>query len=404
MSTNVVKLPENSIANLKAFLQGFADFDNLTTAHIFTFKTEPVNKPNKSDEKAEGWYGKPYRKLLDALRAGAERKSFYISSIYAAGGASGVFNNKNSNFGGMWCVVLDDIGEGAGSKANPLNLPLPTRKIESSEGNFQYIYAFSQPITDLALAKTYVRTVYNAGLSDSDGCSAGKFFRLPLGIRNKLVDGKLDEFVVNWDGVNGPKYDAEDLLTRLGLTIGEVAEERDYGKDYQPEWLNQAVPPQVLAELSPEHEAENIYRVRCPNHEAHTNGTDGKLFVNSPTEYALYCHHSSCRTGSKKVRGGIDSFLKNRLNQKGVLIQTTASGHKSSFEDWVFYSEDNSFYNTFNGSKVKQAAFNIRMADSFIPTAKEKTAVDYFLSTGGKKVDSLMYVPAFGRFFEYNGR
>ena len=61
----------------------------------------------------------------------------------------GRLRNSMACFDALYCVVLDDIGTKCPIESLPEGLREPTAIVESSPGNYQYVYRLSEPLTDL---------------------------------------------------------------------------------------------------------------------------------------------------------------------------------------------------------------------------------------------------------------
>lgn len=102
----------------------------------------------------------------------------------------GEYRRRKENFGHGLCLLIDDIGEGIGSKASMEvieRLP-PTAIVETSPKNYQAFYFFEKPEADQALFDALIRGFIKENFLDgTDPGMAGvnRVCRLPFGINGK---------------------------------------------------------------------------------------------------------------------------------------------------------------------------------------------------------------------------
>ena len=138
----------------------------------------------------------------------------------------GKLYNRKSLFGGLYVVVLDDIGTKVPIDLLPAELE-PTYIIESSKGNFQYGYVLEEPIKVLEHAEALIQLVYDSGFTDAGGKMPTKLVRLPDGVNGKK--GDRGKFHVELRKDDGPLWTPEDLLEilELGVTWDAVLEDAE---------------------------------------------------------------------------------------------------------------------------------------------------------------------------------
>lgn len=138
----------------------------------------------------------------------------------------GELRNRLSQFAGLWCVVLDDIGTGEGAKCSPCCLPPSlwdgaSYRIESSPDNYQLGYILEEPIRDVEAAREFVRLIYGAGEWDSGGAMPTKLVRFPAGVNLKDQYGeKGDRFRVSLTHMTDTVYTPDELLTLVDAGVG----------------------------------------------------------------------------------------------------------------------------------------------------------------------------------------
>ena len=182
-------------------------------------------------------------------------------------------------------LVLDDVG--TKSKEPPL---APTWKMETSPGNFQWGYAFTEDQPTKAEFTAAVRAIAEAGYTDPGATNAVRNFRLPGSIN--LKPGR-ENFAARLVAFHPDRmFSLPDICTALGVTPGEPVSSirpirvHDTGTDDVFAWLNEQ--GLVLAKPNPEGWAGVI----CPNSAEHTDGNpEGRYH---PATRSYCCLHSHC--------------------------------------------------------------------------------------------------------------
>jgi len=182
-------------------------------------------------------------------------------------------------------MMLDDIG--TKSKEPPL---APTWIMETSEGSYQWGYAFSEQPSkgDFTAA---IKAIAKAGYTDPGATNAVRNFRLPGSINlkpgrnnfaSRLVEFHpereytLQEICTALDVVPDPADTAQNVAIRLA----------DTGKDSVVTWLNE----QGLVLSAPN--GEGWMGIVCPNKDEHTDGNiEGRY---KPLDRSFCCLHGHC--------------------------------------------------------------------------------------------------------------
>ena len=182
-------------------------------------------------------------------------------------------------------MVLDDVGTKA--KIPPLE---PTWKMETSEGSFQWGYAFSEQPTKADFSAA-IKAIADAGYTDAGAINAVRNFRLPNSInlkpnRNNFA-AKLVEFHPERD------FTLEQICTALDVTPAPADSVgvrpirlSDDGADDVMAWLS----GQGLLLSKPNQ--EGWAGVICPNSAEHTDGNPEGRYM--PANRAYCCLHSHC--------------------------------------------------------------------------------------------------------------
>ena len=221
--------------------------------------------------------------------------------------------NAQDNFGGLVCVVLDDIGT-KGVALSDVPLP-PSYVIESSKGNYQCGYVFDTPLEDIHLAKTIVQHIYGLGVADGGGALVNKFVRLPWGVNNKQRDSGFDDFPCRLVESSGVRYTVEEIMHAFNVVktprFTDTTEIRD------------GVTDALVAEGWIEGTKGDGVLLKCPWGESHTSGKEDHAIYypigtgETPTQRGFKCHHDSC-----KHRRGDD--LVRHFNEAGYSIPASA--------------------------------------------------------------------------------
>lgn len=190
-----------------------------------------------------------------------------------------------SNCEYVLCMMLDDIGTKATTP--PLE---PTWIMETSEGSYQWGYAFSEQPTKGEFTAA-MRAIADAGYTDPGATNAVRNFRIPGSInlkpgRNEFA-ARLVEFHPDREFTLSEICNALGVVPRDADTAAPVAFKlRDTGTDSVLEWLNGAG-----LVLSSEN-AEGWLGVVCPNHVEHTDGQIEARYM--PLNRAFCCYHAHC--------------------------------------------------------------------------------------------------------------
>lgn len=199
--------------------------------------------------------------------------------------ADGKVSASSANCEYVLVMMLDDIG--TKSKKPPLE---PTWIMETSEGSFQWGYAFKEQPTkgDFTAA---IKAIAKAGYTDPGATNAVRNFRLPGSVnlkpgRNNFVstlihfkpelEYNLEDICTALDVVPDPADTAQNVAIRLA----------DTGKDSVVTWLNE----QGMI-LSPAN-GEGWMGIVCPNNAEHTDGNiEGRY---KPLDRSFCCLHGHC--------------------------------------------------------------------------------------------------------------
>ena len=199
--------------------------------------------------------------------------------------ADGKVSASAANCEYVLVMMLDDIG--TKSKEPPL---APTWIMETSEGSYQWGYAFKEQPTkgDFTAA---IKAIAKAGYTDPGATNAVRNFRLPGSVN--LKPGRNNFASVLTEFHPDREYNLEDICTALNVvpdpadTATNVAIRlADTGKDSVVTWLNEQ--GMIMSAAN----GEGWMGVVCPNNAEHTDGNiEGRY---KPLDRSYCCLHGHC--------------------------------------------------------------------------------------------------------------
>jgi hypothetical protein len=199
--------------------------------------------------------------------------------------ADGKVSASAANCEYVLVMMLDDIG--TKSKEPPL---APTWIMETSEGSYQWGYAFSEQPSkgDFTAA---IKAIAKAGYTDPGATNAVRNFRLPGSINLKPGRGNFVSKLIQFKPEL--EYTLADICTALDVVPDptDTAQNNpirlaDTGKDSVMTWLNE----QGLVLSAPN--GEGWMGVVCPNNGEHTDGNiEGRY---KPLDRSYCCLHGHC--------------------------------------------------------------------------------------------------------------
>ena len=183
-------------------------------------------------------------------------------------------------------LMLDDIG----TKSKEPPLP-PTWIIETSPGNYQWGYAYSEEQPTVGEQTAALRALAAADYTDPGATNAVRNCRLPGSVNRK--PGREDFAARLVEFHSHRQFTLPQICEALGVQPGEadnphsvVFRMRDTGKDTVLTWLNEN--NLVLSQPN----AEGWMGVVCPNHGEHTDGQIEARY--KPLDRSFCCYHGHC--------------------------------------------------------------------------------------------------------------
>lgn len=193
---------------------------------------------------------------------------------------------KGENTEYVLFMMLDDVG--TKSKVPPID---PTWIMETSEGSFQWGFAFSEQPTKHQFTAA-IKAIADAGYTDPGATNAVRNCRIPGSVNLKQGRNNFEARLVEFH----PKreYTLEDICAALGVTPAEAdtaeyrsVNLRDTGGDNVLQWLSDN--NLVLSKVN----NEGWCGIVCPNHAEHTDGNiEGRY---KPLDRSFCCYHGHCQ-------------------------------------------------------------------------------------------------------------
>ena len=228
--------------------------------------TWPAYLPSKGVKAGQAWYGNTASFIIDRFTDG------HVSA-------------RADNCEYILVMMLDDIGT-----KSKTPLLAPTWIMETSEGSFQWGYAFSDQPTKGEFSAA-IRAIADAGFTDPGACNAVRNFRLPNSVN--LKPGR-DSFVARLVEFHPER---EYTLTEICDALGVVPAEAD-SLTLRPIRLSDDGADDVMAWLSEQGmllsrpNQEGWAGIVCPNNAEHTDGNPEGRYM--PANRAYCCLHSHC--------------------------------------------------------------------------------------------------------------
>lgn len=231
--------------------------------------TWPAYLPTTKMKQGESWYGNTGSFIIDRFQDGKPSASA-------------------ANCEYVLVMMLDDVGDPAKTTKTP-DLP-PTWIMETSEGSFQWGYAFSEQPTkgDYTAA---IKAIAEAGYCDKGATNAVRNFRLPGSVNIKPnkngFAAKLVEFHPEREYTLEQICEALDVVPAEADTTANLPIRlKDTGQDSVVAWMND----NGLVLSAPN--GEGWMGVVCPNHAEHTDGNPEARY--KPLDRSFCCLHSHC--------------------------------------------------------------------------------------------------------------
>ena len=326
--------------------------------------TFPAFLPSHKRKDGEAWYVNTGSFILDRFTDGKP-------------------SAKRENIEYVLFMMLDDIG--TKSKVPPVP---PTWIMETSEGSFQWGYAFSEQPTKGEFSSAIV-AIAAAGYTDPGALNPVRNCRLPGSINLKRGRNNFPARLVEFHPER--EYILSDICAALGVTPAPAdtaqitsVKIRDTGSDSVLRWLSDQ--GLVLSHVN----AEGWCGVTCPNSVEHTDGNPEGRY--SPVNRAFCCYHGHCghldsrsflswvaEQGGPKVEPGFrEELVAERMAMVAETIRPTETFPDAAADivaeverkelgrltkrDWfsrfAYVVEDDSYFDMIDRQELSRSSFN----------------------------------------------
>ena len=290
---------------------------------------------------------------------------------------------KRENCEYVLFMMLDDIG----TKSKTPDVP-PTWVMETSEGSFQWGYAFSEQPTKQDFTAA-IKAIAEAGYTDPGATNAVRNCRIPGSVNLKLGRDNFAARLVEFHPDR--EYTLQDICAALGVEPAEAdtaefksVNIRDTGGDTVLQWLSDN--NLVLTRIN----NEGWCGVVCPNHAEHTDGNIEARY--KPLDRSFCCYHGHCQhldsrtfldwvaenDGPKVMPGLRDELIAERMKQMADKIMPTEAFPDEAaaivkeverkeagrlekaewFERFAYIQSDDSYFDMVTRREIPRSVFN----------------------------------------------
>jgi len=242
-------------------------------------------KPTGSQVYKDGTQRYTWPPMLPTKKVGEDWAIYANTGAFIMDRMGERLSASSANCDFVLAMVLDDVG--TKSKAPPL---APTWKMETSKGNYQWGYIFSdQPDTKHFTAA--IKAIAGAGYTDGGAINAVRNFRIPGSVNLKGGKGKFVSRLTEWRPDR--EFTLEQICKALGVVPGDAVDTTYKGltikrdNDEVLNWLSD----QGLVISGMNH--DGWCQVVCPNHGTHSDPND-LVAKYKPSDRGFCCYHEHC--------------------------------------------------------------------------------------------------------------
>jgi len=280
-------------------------------------------------------------------------------------------------------MMLDDIG--TKSKTPPL---APTWVMETSEGSFQWGYAFVEQPTKHEFSAA-IKAIADAGYTDPGATNPVRNCRIPGSVNLKLGRDNFEARLVEFHPDR--EYALAEICEALGVEPAEADTAdfktiriRDTGQDNVLAWLSEQ--GLVLSQVN----HEGWCGVVCPNNHEHTDGNVEARY--KPLDRSFCCYHGHCQhidsktfldwvaenDGPRVTPGLRDDLIAERMKQMADKIMPTETFPDEAaaivkdverkeagrveraewFDRFAYIQSDDSYFDLVTRRETPRAVFN----------------------------------------------
>jgi hypothetical protein len=215
---------------------------------------------------------------------------FCISTVRCPPRAN-ILSRKQSDLVATHVIPLDDVGTKVEFNAIKLE---PSMTLETSKGNFQYLYLLNQPVAP-GLGASMLIGLAKAGLTDKGAIGASRVMRVPGSLNNKRGDGWRAR-VTSWHP--GRRFTPQQLSKGLGFDYGPALKppepiRRLQSGEHDPFW---AALERLGMVQGPAAGSSGFIPIVCPWEDGHQTPPfeQGAGYVPAVGGGAFHCFHEAC--------------------------------------------------------------------------------------------------------------
>lgn len=259
---------------------------------------------NPQARKGSAWGGRTWH-ANDSRTDDRALNWYFTLAVYRNGGDGNAYYRREKDCAAIYGVMLDDLG----TKALPLdrlNACPPSYVVETSDGNFQAGYLFTEPVTDLKSVTDLNESMVAAGLCDPGAKTpTTRYGRLPFASNGK-TDPAFACRLVQWNPerryivaqiMDGLELAPPEAKTRHKATGGRKEDRRAEDGIYIPRPAeNEVIGALKLRGLYKQPLGSGRHDVTCPWVHEHTGQVDDGSAYFEPSDLypvgGFKCHHS----------------------------------------------------------------------------------------------------------------
>ena len=221
----------------------------------------------------------------------------------------GEFRRRKENFSGGLLLMIDDVGDGEGSKfpLSTIDALEPTALIETSAGNFQAIYMFKSLVDEVPfnqLINAFIRKKFLG--TDTGMAGVNRVFRPPAGKNGKEKHNGWEVQLAAWAPER--RYSIDEIADAFGLSLKPAGRSippiiTDIAAQVNIEEFNIAKSELKAADLLKANRPDMAgwTEITCPWVEEHGGARDNGTGITEPNPNNNYfggykCFHDSCKT------------------------------------------------------------------------------------------------------------
>lgn len=252
---------------------------------------------------------------------------------------AGEYRRRKDNFAGGILLMIDDVGDGAGSKW-PLStvaaLP-PTALIESSPGNHQAVYFFDSLVTDQEKLNQLISGFINKSFLGRDPGMAGinRVFRPPFGVNGKPKHGGWHVRCAEWQPKR--RYSIEAIATAFGIELAARVRKPRGATIGKAESIAAFVAARSALRAAGMLKREAVDRagwqdIVCPWTEVHTGAANNGAAIREPAEENAWCGAFRCHHGGCEGKGWRE--LTDWITENADGLLSTVNSNAGEFNEW----------------------------------------------------------------------